>query len=158
MKRHGENLARTFDGSAYNKLQRPDNFPTAPARPTRVPPPSTPTSGATPATEVVREKIWENRARDIGEPLGKSLGPSHAKRKEKKYEEKTPELNYNADMMAVSGQLPVNMRDAYEDSEEEEVMRYMNAVRSVLVLISPRFPNAESIADEVRHDAKSIHK
>jgi hypothetical protein len=31
-KRPGENLARTVDGSTYNKLQRPDNYPVEPAR------------------------------------------------------------------------------------------------------------------------------
>lgn len=34
-KRKGENLARTQDGSAYNKLQRPDNWPSEPARSTK---------------------------------------------------------------------------------------------------------------------------
>lgn len=31
-KRSGENLARTADGSTYNKLQRPEHWPVEPAR------------------------------------------------------------------------------------------------------------------------------
>lgn len=31
-KRSGENLARTEDGTTYNKLQRPENWPLEPAR------------------------------------------------------------------------------------------------------------------------------
>jgi hypothetical protein len=31
-KRSGENLARTIDGSTYNKLQRPEHWPVEPAR------------------------------------------------------------------------------------------------------------------------------
>jgi hypothetical protein len=124
MKRPGENLARTVDGAPYNKLQRPDNFPLAPARPALSP-------LVEPATEVAHE---QSNTPTRGRPPNGSEYQNNEKPAERSRQKPKEAKSWDIGMKGAFPGLDDDNDGAggsSDDGESREAMRYLREVRLV---------------------------